>query len=732
MTDTSENEPKKSDRASELKDGGVFNNRSCTDCCCIFLFGIMLIGWIVVCAVAFAKGDPDYIIRPTNFRGETCGKGDLTNYTNYFVPLPQRYTYGFCVDKCPQILDYVCNNDVEVKLGSTTGEKVMNTYYDHTASEYLKGAALSAKCQASCTAEEKLIAERYYGLAAKARENKCFVAIYISGSTLYRCVPFADDQQNMTLMDQLNETLGTLGELANEYGVGSFFSRGFSECQDSWLVVLISVLSCMVFSLIWILLLRWLLAPIVYFCIILVFALLIGIGYLAYRMQDDYANNVLPGDQSSEDQLIIWRVVMYTAWALAAIYFVVMLWLLQRIRIAIVIMEESALAFLNNPGLVLIPPFTCVLLLGLLALFFAATLYIQTIGELSVEDLKEGAVAVFGANAVNLTEAAAFASVDFYESISGNNVTNDTLTNSTMFEAVFGVKALHAYNFFMFLWTANFILAWGFFIMAMVVICWYFSATGVEIDQEDHGVEGGRTKTTPAGTLCRAVCVSIRYHLGTLLFGSLLIAIIQFIRAVMLYIEKNYLQKWKDNQTVKVIIWCVHCWLACIERLVKIISYNAFIICGIKCQNFLSSAVDALKLLTINILRVTILEFLSTAATFLIRLFICTCNLILAYFLINQATLTNDVNIESGLFPLALIAIVSFAIASLFVNVYQSCIDTILMCFFIDEEDMNGVFMPPSLAKIVGQFTQIAEARQKYEEMIKEATAKAEADAAKK
>ena len=60
-------------------------------------------------------------------------------------------------------------------------------------------------------------------------------------------------------------------------------------------------------------------------------------------------------------------------------------------------------------------------------------------------------------------------------------------------------------------------------------------------------------------------------------------------------------------------------------------------------------------------------------------------------------------------------------IAILFVNVYESAIDTILMCFFVDERDMNGAFMPPTLAKLVGMFTQVAEARQRYEESLKAA-----------
>ncbi|CUI14409.1 choline transporter, putative [Bodo saltans] len=714
----------------ELKDGAILQNRSCTDICCIFIFGIFLVGWIVVIAVAFANGHPEYIVRPTNYNGQICGVNELVNYSNYYVPLPQRYTYGFCVATCPGILDYVCNNDFEPLIGDSS-VSVMNTYYDHTSTQYLAGVALSVQCQAtSCTAQENATLQRYYGLIAKSKANKCFAAVYVSGVTLYRCLPFGSDNQNATLMDQMNATLGDLSSLADKYGVGSFFTRGFSESKDSWVVILICCLSCAIFALIWIFLLRWILAPIVYLCVIAVFLLLIALGYLSYRMQSDYADVTLPGDTNSEDQQTLWKVLMYTSFALAAVYLVLMLWLIKRIRIAIIIMEEASKAFLSNPGMVIIPPFTCIMLLGIIALFVVVAIYIQTIGSLTATSFEEGAISVFGASAVNMTEAAATLGQAYYDSlINATNSSNTSATNATTFDSSTAVKGMHAMNFFMLLWTANFFLALGFFIMALVVCAWYFSATAVEIDQyENNSGENGRLKYTNAGTLCRAVCVAFRYHLGTLFFGSLLIAIIQFIRAVMLYIEKNYLAKYKDNATVKLIIYCINCWLACIERIIKIISYNAFIVCAIKNQNFLSSAADALALLTANIIRVSMLEFLATAACFLIKLFICCCNMILAYFLLQQSELTDGTDIESGLFPLFFILIISFAIASLFVNVFECCVDTILMCFFVDEDSMKGLFMPPSLAKLVDKFTHIAEAREKYEQMVRDADKKASVD----
>jgi choline transporter-like protein 2/4/5 len=714
----------------DLKDGNILNNRSCTDILCIFVFTAFVIGWVVVIAVAFAKGDPLRIILPNNFRGETCGLDQLKNYSFYFVPLPSHYLYGICVAECPDVLDYVCNNDIEGKLGDEA-TLVMNTFYDHSSAQYLAGLIAVANCsKGSCAQSQQDAADRYVGLVLKSKQNKCFPTIYSSGASIYRCMPFGSDHQNATLVSQANATLQELNSLLGDLSIGSFFKRGFSEVSDAWLVILICTVAAAIIATVWLFLLRWILAPITYLVIVLVWLFLIALGYLAKRLADDYESVTLPGETGSNQQLILWRVIEYAAWIMAAMYLVVMLWLLHRVRIAIAIMKEASRAFLNNPGILLIPPVNLICILCTIAISVVTALYIMGIGDLSPTDFKNAAVSTFGAGAVNLTLSAAGASQALRDSLlNGTQYANSSDTfNASEFTTSEAIKAMNAYNFFMFLWVTNFFLCFGFFVMALVVCTWYFSATTMELDAYDDGREGGRVKSTSLGTLCRSWCATVRYHLGTIFFGSLLIAIVQFVRALLLYLEHNYLQKYKDNATIKLVIYCINYWLACIERVIKIISKNAFIICCIKSQSFLSSAAEALGILTENILRVSMLAYLSTATCWLIKCLIVGCTMLLAYFLIQEKSLTNDTKIESGLFPIFLILILAFIVASLFVNVYETCIDTILMCFFVDEKSMGSKFMPPSLSRLVGKFTEVAKAQKKYEEELKRVEAEAKDD----
>lgn len=80
------------------------------------------------------------------------------------------------------------------------------------------------------------------------------------------------------------------------------------------------------------------------------------------------------------------------------------------------------------------------------------------------------------------------------------------------------------YMLFVLLWTAQFIVAVGQITLALAVSTWYFTR-----DKRAIG----------SGTLCRAMNVTTRYHLGTAAFGSLVIAVVEFIRAVVAWLQKK-------------------------------------------------------------------------------------------------------------------------------------------------------------------------------------------------
>jgi Plasma-membrane choline transporter len=78
--------------------------------------------------------------------------------------------------------------------------------------------------------------------------------------------------------------------------------------------------------------------------------------------------------------------------------------------------------------------------------------------------------------------------------------------------------------------------------------------------------------------ILRSVGRTFRYHLGSVAVGSLLIAIVEFIR-VLLYQVQRQVAKTKISW-LKYLVACLQCCMACVSMIVKFINRNAYIYIG--------------------------------------------------------------------------------------------------------------------------------------------------------
>jgi hypothetical protein len=62
--------------------------------------------------------------------------------------------------------------------------------------------------------------------------------------------------------------------------------------------------------------------------------------------------------------------------------------------------------------------------------------------------------------------------------------------------------------------------------------------------------------------------------------------------------------------------------------------------------------------------------------------------------------------VSSPIFPLIIIFIIAYTVAMLFMVVYETCIDTIFLCFLLDcEKNTDGVMLAsPGLSALVGKY----------------------------
>ena len=92
------------------------------------------------------------------------------------------------------------------------------------------------------------------------------------------------------------------------------------------------------------------------------------------------------------------------------------------------------------------------------------------------------------------------------------------------------------------------------------------------------------------------------------------LGIIRFIRAILQYVENKL--KAYNNDLTRCLFCVCKCCLWCLEKFMRFINRNAYIMCAIKSTNFCVSAKDAFSLLMRNIVRVLVLNNVS--------MFVCT------------------------------------------------------------------------------------------------------------
>ena len=73
-----------------------------------------------------------------------------------------------------------------------------------------------------------------------------------------------------------------------------------------------------------------------------------------------------------------------------------------------------------------------------------------------------------------------------------------------------------------------------------------------------------------------------RYHLGTLAFGSLILSFIRMVRVALEWIEDKIKEHGAENPLIKAVMCCCKCCLWCLEKFMRFINRNAYIMCAVK------------------------------------------------------------------------------------------------------------------------------------------------------
>ncbi|NXA43297.1 CTL2 protein, partial [Eudromia elegans] len=711
---------------------GPIYDRGCTDIICCVLLVVAIVGYVAVGVVAWTHGDPRKVIYPTDSRGQFCGQQGTPNaYVSpamgvLGMPLekPHIRLWGcsgplwlsgiplthprICVSRCPERF---------LTLLSAYGSGDMEYYRQFCVPGFdnpLKVSAGSPTPASSPAADPSscwLPLSLFQSPVEVLKNKECPAMLIPSTPLARRCLPAVQAKQGVIMVG--NETtyddgsgrrrnVTELLEGAKKANVvleaRQLAMKIFEDYTVSWYWIIIGLVIAMLASLLFIVLLRYLAGIMVWVMMVLVILVLAyGIFhcYLEYaKLKGEAGSDVSLKDLGFQTDLRVylhlrqtWLAFMIILCVVEVVIVLLLIFLRKRILIAIALIKEASRAIGHIMTSLLFPLCTFFLLCLCIAYWASTAVFLSTSNEAVYKVFNETACQYSGQTCMP-------------ETFNTSNVTKACPDAQCLFAFYGGESAYHKYlialqffNIFMFFWLANFVIALGQVTLAGAFASYYWAFK--------------KPDDIPAFPLFSAFGRALRYHTGSLAFGSLILAIVQVIRVTLEYLDHRL--KAADNKFAKFLLGCLKCCFWCLEKFIKFLNRNAYIMIAVYGTNFCASARNAFFLLMRNIIRVAVLDKVTDFLFFLGKLLIVGSVGILAFFFFTQRIkLVQDTAPSLNYYwvPILTVIVGSYLIAHGFFSVYGMCVDTLFLCFLEDLERHDGstekpYFMSPGLQKLL-------------------------------
>lgn len=631
---------------------GPVTNRSCTDVICCIIFIIFILGFVVVSYFAFSRGDYKLLLYPMDTQKQLCGYGDLKDKPNLlFFDITRCATPAIFLMGCPTT--QVCVKDCPSQSGVTP-----------------------ALTKPYCTPE-----------------GKCPLYVLKSKPFVGRCVPdiaslFGASVSAVQSAVNVSEVKTASKFITKVLEAKAYADKIISDVVVSWWIILIGLIVTMVVSLIWIVLMRWVAGVMVWLGIIaflVLFGAGCGISVWKYLQVKDSTKEVSVGFNPlvfkfSEAKLFLTLCIICSI--LFVIFLLVLIALFSRIRIAIALIKEGSRAIGNIFSTLLWPiiPFVLHILVIVYWLAVAVCLF-----------------AISRSNDLKLNESSTDEVTSLVEKIACANETGSVKSCYVVQNMETYTLYLQIFAVFVFFWMVNFVTALGQLTLAGTFASYYWSFN--------------KPKDIPTLPLLRSFYRCFRYHLGSLAFGSLIIAIVQMIRLFLEYVDNKL--KDVDNPVAKFMMKCLKCCFWCLEKFLRFLNKNAYIMIAVHGKNFCVSAKDAFMLILRNVARTVVIDKATDFVLLMSRLVIVCGIGVASYFVFTKKLPVSTLNDTiSGLnfyvVPIVVIIIGAYIITDCFFSVYEMAVDTLFLCFLEDLEKNDGsaekpYFMNKNLMKILGK-----------------------------
>ncbi|XP_078121094.1 choline transporter-like protein 5-A isoform X1 [Sander vitreus] len=687
---------------------GPVRRRSCTDILCCLIFIIVIFSYMALGIVAWLHGDPRKVLHPTDSYGQFCGQKGTSNEKKpilfYFNILKcanpailinlQCPTTQMCLSKCPDRFATYTEMQLQHKLSKSYWE-----YYRQF-------------CKPGFNNPDKPVSQ-------VLRDEDCPSIIVPSRPFLQRCLPdFITLNGTVTVANRTSfkdalEMAHTVTELEHAAkgitGLVDTRELGMKIVEDyakSWPWILIGLLVSLAVSLLFILLLRFTAGTLLWATIITVILLLAyGMWYCSMvlsQLRHTAGSEVAIVEVGLHTDLHVylqltqtWIILLVSLGLAEASILLMLIFLRRRVRVAIALLREASKAIGYIMSTLFFPLITFLLVTVCISYWAVTAVYLASSGQAVYKVMSPDVSCPYTNRTCNP------------EAFNRSSISQSALCQASqcLFAFYGGETSYHRhlfllqlYNLLIFLWLLNFSLALEQCTLAGTFASYYWARR--------------KPQDIPACPLFSSFSRAIRYHTGSLAFGALILSVAQLVRIILEYLENKL--KGVDNSLSRFIMHCLKCCFWCLEKVIRYMNRNAYIMVAIYGKNFCSSAREAFFLLMRNVVRVAVLDRVTDFLLFLGKVLIAGGVGVVAFFLFTRkipVIQEEEPNLNYYWVPLLTVVMGAYLIAHGFFSVYAICVDTLFLCFCDDLERHDGsskkpFLMSPELHSILGKSSQ--------------------------
>jgi len=403
---------------------------------------------------------------------------------------------------------------------------------------------------------------------------------------------------------------------------------------------------------------------------------------------------------------ILYQIAAWVSLVLTIIYLIIMCVARAKIRLAATLVKESTVVIKDRPSSLLFP-FVIIFMQVPVILYFFFFMILLGTADLQLANFVAGAGELITASSSYVATLEAMGA-DLGATLGGelgsgvSDVSGGlsgalaAVNGSLMAVNVSGVVAtlpadqwwvgvvVLLYFLFGVLWTLESIKNVGYCSLSGNFSDWYFFRRDTSM----------RSKCPLARSFCRV----LRYHLGTIFFGSFIIALIQLIRIVMEYIDRQTKAQQDANKMLKLAMKVTKCCLWCFEKTVKFITNYCYIYTAMQGSGFCRSCFATFALIVGQPAQLALNTFVRSILTLIQVLGIpAVCGWVCYQLLVVKVP-----PVLEPIYPAALVVLIAYVITTAWAVVMSCALDTIFVCCVRDKAEYKGAFMSDRLFKAFG------------------------------